>query len=64
MVIGLANSDLGLPIPILIWFQPLKLCGTCPPITIPLRQLRLQRLFKRPSRRPDERAKANYFAAW
>jgi hypothetical protein len=37
---------------------------TSPPVTIPLRGLRLQRLFRRPAKRPNERAKAAYFAAW
>jgi hypothetical protein len=37
---------------------------TSPPVTIPLRGLRLQRLFQRPAKRPDKRAKATYLAAW
>jgi hypothetical protein len=37
---------------------------TCPPIALPFRGLRLRRLFLRPAKRPDERAKAAYFAAW
>jgi hypothetical protein len=37
---------------------------TCPPIAIPLKGLALRRLFERPAKRPDERARAAYFAAW
>jgi hypothetical protein len=37
---------------------------TSPPVTIPLRGLRLQRLFRRPAKRPDKRAEAAYLAAW
>jgi hypothetical protein len=37
---------------------------TSPPVTIPLRGLRLQRLFRRPAKRPDKRAEATYLAAW
>jgi hypothetical protein len=37
---------------------------TSPPVTIPLRGLRLQRLFPRPAKRPDKRAEATYLAAW
>jgi len=37
---------------------------TSPPFTIPLRGLRLQRLFQRPAKRPDKRAEATYLAAW
>jgi hypothetical protein len=37
---------------------------TSPPIAIPFRGLRLQRLFQRPAKRPDKRAVATYFAAW
>ena len=37
---------------------------TSPPIPIPFRPLRLRRLFQRPAKRPGERAKAHYLAAW
>jgi len=37
---------------------------TCPPIAIPFRGLKLRRLFQPPAKRPDNRAKAAYFAAW
>jgi hypothetical protein len=37
---------------------------TSPPIAIPLRGLGLRRLFERPTKRPDKRAKATYLAAW
>jgi len=37
---------------------------TCPPVAIPFRGLKLRRLFERPAKRPDQRAKAGYFAAW
>jgi hypothetical protein len=37
---------------------------TAPPIAIPFRSLSLRRLFQRPAKRPNERAKAAYFAAW
>lgn len=36
---------------------------TSPPIAIPFRGLRLKRLFQHPAKRPDDRAKAAYFAA-
>ena len=37
---------------------------TSPPIPIPFRPLRLRRLFQCPAKRPGERAKAHYLAAW
>jgi hypothetical protein len=37
---------------------------TCPPIAIPFRGLRLQRLFRRPAKRPPELPRARYLAAW
>jgi hypothetical protein len=37
---------------------------SAPPIAIPLKGLALRRLFERPAKRPDERARAAYFAAW
>ena len=35
-----------------------------PPVAIPLRPLRLRRLFQRPAKRPGKRAEAHYLAAW
>jgi hypothetical protein len=37
---------------------------SAPPVPIPYRGLRLRRLFQRPAKRPDERAKVAYLAAW
>jgi len=37
---------------------------SAPPIAIPLRGLRLRRLFQRPAKRPDALARARYLAAW
>src|SRR6516225_3109668 len=37
---------------------------SAPPIALPLRGLRLKRLFQRPAIRPDPRAVAGYLAAW
>jgi hypothetical protein len=35
-----------------------------PPVAIPLRGLGLQRLLRRPAKRPDKQAEATYLAAW
>ena len=37
---------------------------SAPPIAMPFKYLKLKRLFQRPAKRPNERAKAAYFAAW
>jgi hypothetical protein len=37
---------------------------SAPPIAIPIRGLRLRRLFQRPAKRPGKRAEAHYLAAW
>src|SRR6516165_5269412 len=37
---------------------------TSPPVTIPLRGLKLKRLYQPPAKRPDKRAEAAYLAAW
>ena len=37
---------------------------TSPPVPIPIRPLRLRRLFERPAKRPGKRAEAHYLAAW
>jgi hypothetical protein len=37
---------------------------SAPPIALPFKGLRLRRLFQRPAVRPDQRAVADYFAAW
>ena len=37
---------------------------TSPPVAIPLRDLKLKRLYLPPAKRPDKRAEAIYLAAW
>jgi hypothetical protein len=61
---GVAITSLTTPYADPELLSALEALWSAPPVAIPFRGLRLQRLFQRPAKRPDPRARAAYFAAW